>query len=783
MHTQRLIKVVVAVIVVGMVAGLKPVWAAKNWIQLDDGVTMGNVNALAAHESRLYAGSSSGVFVSEDGGNSWSLTSLDHAVSTLTVDGDTIYAGGVWGKGVFRSDDAGLTWKPIRNGLRFHEHDGEQYYGEVRHILVTDNNIICVMYHNGTYTSTDRGETWHDISTEWMGGNSIHLMTEFDGYLWSSVSSSSMARSPDSGKTWEPLHRFDYGHVYAWAVLNGRLYVSGYEGVGVWNETTQSWEYPMAGLPIGNRHQSDALPYVFRLAVQGDRLFAGLRDKHGVYVFDLQSESWSFAGLEGRTVSSLLSHGSGLYAGTEEDGIYYLAKVKTISPEEGSVEGGEPIAIFGRDFPFETSVTIGGRPVTDLKVTNTLVTGLTPPGAIGEADIEVHFSDSSNLVVERGKFLYTSNPLITVAVTPTHGTQMGGETGIVIGSNFAPDATVKVGDHPASGVVVTPTLIYFTIPPGAVGTVDVIITNPDGKEWILENGYTYDPFPRPSISSIHPNRGPAAGGIEITIKGSNFRSGTVVSIGAIGVEQLELLSSTEIRLKTPPSTASAKNVYVVNPDGQEGKKIGGFTYTPPPAIINIVPNVGVTEGGTLVKIFGRQFGVGDSPPEVTIGGVAVLSVTAKSSRELLISTPEASTPGTKDVVVRNPNGEEATLKGGFIYDDSWAVEPKGKLLTSLGLVKQTRLLQNYPNPFNPETWIPYQLAKEADVNIVIYDNGGQRVRTLKLGTQLPGRYLTQERAAYWDGRSDTGEWVSSGTYFYHLQTGGYSAAKKMIILK
>ena len=133
--------------------------------------------------------------------------------------------------------------------------------------------------------------------------------------------------------------------------------------------------------------------------------------------------------------------------------------------------------------------------------------------------------------------------------------------------------------------------------------------------------------------------------------------------------------------------------------------------------------------------------------------------------------------------MRNPNGEEVTLIGGFTYDASLAVEPKGKLLTSFGYVKQTRLLQNYPNPFNPETWIPYQLATEAEVTVVIYDSEGQQVRTIKLGTQLPGLYLTQEKAAYWDGRSDTGEWVSSGTYFCHLQAGGYSAAKKMIIVK
>ena len=442
MQTRRLIQAAVAVLVVGTVTGLKPVWGVNKWIQLDDGVAMKSVTSLAAYGSRLYAGSSNGVFISIDGGNSWSPTSFNDPVSTLTVDGDTVYAG-TWSQGVFRSDDAGLTWKPIRDGLRFEEHDGEIYYGGVRHILITDNNIINVMYHNGTYTSTDRGETWHDISTEWAGGDGIHSMTEFDGYLWSAVSISSMARSPDSGKTWEPLYRFDYGHVYDWAALNGRLYVGGYEGVGVWDEATRTWEYPMAGLPIGNRYQSDALPYVLTLAVQGGRLFAGLYHTQGVYVFDLQSETWSAAGLEGHSVRSLLSHGSALYAGTAENGIYYLAKVTAISPQEGNVEGGESIAVFGGDFPAGTIVTIGGQSLTDLEVTNTLITGLTPPGVVGEADIEVRFPDSGALTVARWKFLYTNAPSITLTMTPTHGSQMGGGTGILTDSAFAPDAAVK----------------------------------------------------------------------------------------------------------------------------------------------------------------------------------------------------------------------------------------------------------------------------------------------------------------------------------------------------
>ena len=64
----------------------------------------------------------------------------------------------------------------------------------------------------------------------------------------------------------------------------------------------------------------------------------------------------------------------------------------------------------------------------------------------------------------------------------------GGGTGILTGSAFAPDTAVKIGDNPATDVVITPTLIYFTIPPGTIGTVDVTVTTPDGREWILENG-------------------------------------------------------------------------------------------------------------------------------------------------------------------------------------------------------------------------------------------------------------------------------------------------------
>jgi len=95
----------------------------------------------------------------------------------------------------------------------------------------------------------------------------------------------------------------------------------------------------------------------------------------------------------------------------------------------------------------------------------------------------------------------------------------------------------------------------------------------------------------------------------------------------------------------------------------------------------------------------------------------------------------------------------------------------------------TALLQNYPNPFNPETWIPYHLSQDAEVVIRIYDVRGRIVRTLDMGFQSFGYYASRDKAAYWNGKTDTGEVVSSGTYFYQIQAGDYTETRKMVILK
>ncbi|MFY9493060.1 MAG: T9SS type A sorting domain-containing protein [Minisyncoccia bacterium] len=92
--------------------------------------------------------------------------------------------------------------------------------------------------------------------------------------------------------------------------------------------------------------------------------------------------------------------------------------------------------------------------------------------------------------------------------------------------------------------------------------------------------------------------------------------------------------------------------------------------------------------------------------------------------------------------------------------------------------KEFGLAQNYPNPFNPSTEIRFSVANEGVTELAIYNMIGQRVRTLVSGPLAAG-----EHTAPWDATDDAGQPVSNGMYLYHLNSGGQTAVRKMILAK
>jgi len=88
------------------------------------------------------------------------------------------------------------------------------------------------------------------------------------------------------------------------------------------------------------------------------------------------------------------------------------------------------------------------------------------------------------------------------------------------------------------------------------------------------------------------------------------------------------------------------------------------------------------------------------------------------------------------------------------------------------------LQKNYPNPFNPETTIHYSLREAGPVKIEVYNIKGQLVRYLVNELKNAGTYTV-----IWNGKDEQGENVSSGIYFYRMQTKNYSATRKMMLMK
>ncbi len=84
-----------------------------------------------------------------------------------------------------------------------------------------------------------------------------------------------------------------------------------------------------------------------------------------------------------------------------------------------------------------------------------------------------------------------------------------------------------------------------------------------------------------------------------------------------------------------------------------------------------------------------------------------------------------------------------------------------------------RLDNNYPNPFNPTTYIQYSIARKSKVTLKVFDVMGREIQTLVNDFKSPGEYKVMFN----------GQKLSSGIYFYNLNTGSFSETKKFILLK
>jgi hypothetical protein len=104
-----------------------------------------------------------------------------------------------------------------------------------------------------------------------------------------------------------------------------------------------------------------------------------------------------------------------------------------------------------------------------------------------------------------------------------------------------------------------------------------------------------------------------------------------------------------------------------------------------------------------------------------------------------------------------------TTNGGIVGIDRARTKP----------VYQFSLSQNYPNPFNPLTTIKYSVSEKSFISLKVYDVLGKEIAVLISEVKSPSDYQAEFNA----------ERLPSGIYFYKITSNGYSAAKKMVVLK
>ena len=309
-----------------------------------------------------------------------------------------------------------------------------------------------------------------------------------------------------------------------------------------------------------------------------------------------------------------------------------------------------------------------------LTVSITIAGGATP----GARTITVTNPDTQSGTLVSGFTVFLPAPTVS-SVTANTGAQ--GQTlpsVTIVGTGFVATPTVSFG----SGITVNSVTftnsthldVSITIAGGAtVGLRDVTVTNPDTQAGTLVNGFTVT-LPAPTVSSVTANSGQQGATLpSVTIVGTGFVATPTVSFGAgITVNSVSFTNSTHLSVSITialGASVGVRTVTVTNPDTQSGSLVSGFTVTAAPTaptVTSVTPNSGMQgDSPTGVVIVGTNF---VATPTVSFGaGITVSNIVFTDSAHLSVdlAIADGATPGTRNVVVTNPDTQAGTGTNAF----------------------------------------------------------------------------------------------------------------------
>jgi len=335
--------------------------------------------------------------------------------------------------------------------------------------------------------------------------------------------------------------------------------------------------------------------------------------------------------------------------------------VTALTPGAGPAAGGTALSITGSGFTGGSlTVTLGGAALSDRAVvSDTLIVGNAPPGAAGTAKSLV-VSSAGGTATLAAAFRHLGAPTVA-AMSPARGLTTGGIAVTVTGTNLEPEGLlVRVGGQPLVALSrISATEVRGTLPAGVSGAADVRVTT-DGGDATLAGGFTYvAPL---AVHAVAPDRGPAAGGLPLTILGAGFLAGeTTVRFGAAAAASVTVRGPGALEAVTPALPLGTYALEVTTPLGAVTLP-GAFTITDAPILTSIEPAEGPLTGAA-VTVRGVGLGAGIA---VSVGGAPLQGLTVVSATEITGTVAATGTAGQVDVEASAPTGQ-STLARGFRY--------------------------------------------------------------------------------------------------------------------
>jgi hypothetical protein len=187
---------------------------------------------------------------------------------------------------------------------------------------------------------------------------------------------------------------------------------------------------------------------------------------------------------------------------------------------------------------------------------------------------------------------------------------------------------------------------------------------------------------------------------------------------------------------------------------------------------NYQPDIVGIKGANTHKFAFTTIASSDSVHYVTVNSTGATTHIMKMNAFAITSGTQGPKPGFRNVandscfVVYCESGPSNIWASGGCSGNMVGIENNT-------LPSEYSLSQNYPNPFNPSTSIAYSIQKPGFVTIIVYDILGKETAVLVNEVKQAGSYIVDFNASR----------LSSGVYFYKINSGGFTSVKKMVLMK